>query len=417
MATPAPPAFDFFDLDRFARGTPYDAFAQLRETAPVSWHRLLSGKRDDGFWLLTRHRDIREVSKNPSMFYAHAGSVLVDAPGHNAPPHLAMVRDGFCHLDAPDHTVLRKVATPLFAPRSFKDLEQRIRDRVREAVGHAVALGKLDLIADFAVWFPTRVVYHDVLGFSDDMLARATYWGDFFNRVHSVPPTDREFPAMIRQADPALREMHAFGRQLLSDRRANPGPDVLSVLAHSKASDGSPLSDDQFMSYFWSLTTGAFDTTASTIAGGIHALEGHPAQKARLLADPSLVPSAIEEMLRWETPVVYFRRTAREDTAVGGQPVLRGQRVVLCYAAANRDPEIFASPDAFDVTRTPNDHLAFGYGTHFCLGAHLARLELRIIFEELLSRGVWFEQRGPLRRARSNFINRIVEMPVTVTRV
>ncbi len=417
MATPSSPTFDFFDLDRFARGTPHEAFAQLRETTPVSWHRLVSGKRDDGFWLVTRHGDIREVSKTPSVFYSHAGSVLVDAPGHNAPPHLGMVRDGFCHLDAPDHTVLRKLAVPLFAPRSFKDLEVRIRTRAKAAVDRVVDLGELDLVADLAVWFPTRVVYLDVLDLPADMLARATFWGDFFNRVHAVPPTDREFTAMIKQVDATLREMHTFGQQVLADRRANPRQDVFSILAHTKTADGAPITDHMFMSYFWSLVTGAYDTTAGTIAGGILALETHPEQKARLLAEASLIPSAVEEMLRWETPVIYFRRTAAQDTTIGSQLIRRGQRVVMCYAAANRDPAEFANPDTFDIARTPNDHLAFGYGTHFCLGAHLARLELKILFEELLARGVWFEQRGAVRRARSNFINRIVEMPVSVTKL
>ncbi|CAN5374021.1 cytochrome P450 [soil metagenome] len=407
--------FDFFDLDMFARGTPHAEFAALRAQAPVSWHRLLSGKRDDGFWLLTRHADVRTVSKSPELFYSHGGSVLVDAPGANAPPHLKMVRDGFCHLDAPEHTALRKLATPLFGSRGLKAFEDTIRARARDLVSAVITAGTIDLVADFAVRFPATVVFEDLLGISTSDLPRAVRWGDYFNRVHAVPPTDREFAAVIRLAEGELRALHALALETMHARRAAPGSDLLSVLAHARTTDGAPLSDEQFLSYFWSLMTGAYDTTASTIAGGIVALNEFPEQRARIIEEPSLLPTAVEEMLRWETPVIYFRRTARQDVELGGKIISKGQRVAMCYAAANRDPEAFVSPERFDVSRTPNDHVSFGYGAHFCLGAHLARLELNVLFEELLARGVWFEAVGPATRARSNFINRIVSLPVQVT--
>lgn len=407
--------FDFFDLDMFSRGTPHAAFSLLRETSPVSWHRLVSGKRDDGFWLVTRHADVKTISKSPELFYSQGGSVLVDAPGAHAPPHLKMVRDGFCHLDAPDHTVLRKIATPLFGSRGLKAFEDKIRARARDLVSDIIAAGTIDLVADFAVRFPATVVYEDVLGLPPGELPRAVRWGDYFNRVHAVPPTDREFASVIRLAEGELKALHALALETMHARRVDPHGDLLSVLAHAQTSDGAPLSDDQFLSYFWSLTTGAYDTTAATIASGIVALNEHPDQRARLEADAALLPTAIEEMLRWETPVIYFRRTARQDVELGGQAIKAGQRVAMCYAAANRDPAVFASPDQFDIGRTPNDHLAFGYGAHFCLGAHLARLELRVLFEELFARKVWFELTGAPTRARSNFINRIVSLPVRVT--
>jgi cholest-4-en-3-one 26-monooxygenase len=408
-------AFDFFDLDVFAQGTPHAALARLRAEEPVSWHRLVSGKRDDGFWLVARHADICAIAKTPDIFYSHGGSVLVDAPGSTAPPHLKMVRDGFCHLDAPEHTVLRKLSAPLFASRGLKAMEGTIRDRAREAIDAAIAAGDIDLVADLAVRYPSTVVYRDLLDLPVEKLERVVRWADLFIRAPAVPPTDREFSAMIRQADTELKAMHAFALDIVRQRREAPKRDVLSVLAQAKLADGSALSEDQLISYFWSFVTGAYDTTASTIAGGIAALSEFPEQHARLAADPALVPSAVEEMLRWVTPVIYFRRTAREDHEIGGQLIRKGQRVAMCYAAANRDPAVFTDPDTFDIARTPNDHLSFGYGTHFCLGAHLARIELRILFEEILARGIWFAPRGPVTRARSNFINRIVAMPVRVT--
>jgi cytochrome P450 len=403
-------SFDFFDLDMFARGTPYAALARLRDEEPVSWHRLVSGKRDDGFWLVARHADICAIAKTPDVFYSHGGSVLVDAPGPNAPPHLKMVRDGFCHLDAPEHTVLRKLAAPLFASRTLKAMEDAIRARAREVLDAASAAGDVDLVADVAVRYPATVVYEDLLGLAADEVGQVVRWADLFIRAPAVPPTDREFASIIRQADPELKAMHAFARDVVRRRREAPGDDVLSVLARTE------LTDDQLVSYFWSFVTGAYDTTASTIAGGVVALTEHAEQRAWLGEDPARIPAAIEELLRWVTPVIYFRRTAREDHELGGKQIRKGQRVAMCFAAANRDPEVFAAPDTFDVARAPNDHLAFGYGTHFCLGAHLARIELRILFEELFARELWFEARGPVVRARSNFINRIVSMPVRVTR-
>jgi cytochrome P450 len=187
------------------------------------------------------------------------------------------------------------------------------------------------------------------------------------------------------------------------------------VLAHTRTADGSLLSEPMFVRYFWSLLTGAFDTTASAISGGMLALTMFPREYARLLADPSLVPTAVEEMLRWETPTIYFRRTATADAEIGDQAIKRGQRVLMCYAAANRDETVFTNPDVFDVSRKPNDHVSFGHGQHFCLGAGLARLEIRILFEEIIRRQLRVEVCGPIRRARSNFQNRLKRMPVTIT--
>nr|WP_255207753.1 MULTISPECIES: cytochrome P450 [unclassified Myxococcus] len=201
----------------------------------------------------------------------------------------------------------------------------------------------------------------------------------------------------------------------MHSRRRSPRPDVLSALANATGPEGEPVPDDMFLSYFWSLVTGAYDTTASTIAGGLLALSEFPQEREKLFADPTLVPAAVEEMLRWVTPVVYFRRTVSKDTVLDGHSIKEGQRVVMCYAAANRDEEEFPEPDVFDITRTPNRHLSFGYGPHFCLGARLARVEIGILLEEMIRRRVIVHVRGDVLHARSNFINRIKQMPVALT--
>lgn len=405
---------DFFDLDAFARGTPHDELARLRRETPVSWHRLPGLAPDDGFWLVTRHRDVCEISANPTLFCSHDGSVLADAPQPDSPPMLMMVRDGLCHLDPPQHTAHRRLIAPLFTPRATSGLETRIRRRAAEALDRATALRDVDLVTDVAVRFPACVVFEELLGFDQRDADRAIYWGDLFNRVHAVTSADREFRSLRADALVALHEMHDCAMSSFRARRARPADDLMTLLAQFRTADGRPIDESMFSGYFWSLVVGAFDTTASTIAGGSLALHERPKERSRLDRTPASLATAIEEMLRWVTPVVYFRRTATQDTSISGHPIRKGDRVAMCYAAANRDEDVFRDPERFDVGRDPNDHLAFGHGPHFCLGAHLARLELRVLWEEILRRGIYFDPHGEVTRARSNFINRIVKMPVTV---
>lgn len=407
--------FNFFDLDTFARGTPYDALARLQQETPISWQSMPGHNCKDGFWLVTKHHDICDIEKNTSLFYSHAGSVLSDAPPPDCPPALMMVRDGFAHLDPPKHSTCRRLIAPYFTPRTISALEGCIRTHAGHLLDRAASLGECEFVAELAVALPVRVVFGEVLGFHSNDLQRAAQWGSLFNRVHAVPHTDYEFNSIRAAAAIALGEMYEYGLSALRARRKNPGSDVLSALAHLTTDDGELLSDEMFISYFWSLATGAFDTTAGTIAGGVLALNQFPAVRERLYADRSLIPNAVEEMLRWESPVIYFRRTASADTQIRDKVIKRGQRLVLCYAAANRDHEVFKNPNMFDIGRQPNEHLAFGYGPHFCLGASLARLELRIFFEEMVARGIHFNIYGNIARERSNFINRIIRMPVKVS--
>jgi len=407
--------FNFFDLDVFAHGTPYEALARLRRENPISWHAMSTPKRDDGFWLVTKHRDICQISEDTTLFYSHGGSVLADAPPRTAPPALMMVRNGFAHLDPPKHTMYRRLITPSFAPRAIAALEQRIRTHAVQVLDRASALGNFEFVREIAVALPIAVVFGEMLGFDPSDFERAAYWASLFNRVHAIPPTDYEFGRIHEAAATALNEMHVYALKAMYWRRENPAADILSVLANMKTPDGQLISEEMFTSYFWSLATAAFDTTAGTIAGGVLALNDFPAQCAKLCANHSLVSTAVEEMLRWETPVIYFRRTASEDTEIRGQKIRRGQRVVMCYAAANRDDDVFQDPNVFDITREPNEHLAFGHGPHFCLGARVARLEIRVLLEEMLRRRIHFKVCGGVTRERSNFINRIVRMPVAIS--
>lgn len=402
-------SIDFFDLDSFARGTPHEQFARLRREQPISWQSMPAPHQDQGFWLLTRHKDICEVARQPKLFISHEGSVLTDSLQI---PHPAwqMVRDGLCHLDAPKHGELRRMAVPHFGPDALSALEVAIRQRAVATLERVTSLGEFDLVSDLATYFPVRVVFQDMLGFEEEDLPMAAYWGDLFNRVHAIPNGDHEFAPMMHASGVALDKLYQYGVNAYRSRREAPRNDLLSVLAGMSIND-RPISEDEFLSYFWSMAIGAYDTTASTIAGGIVALEAHPEQRERLYDQPALIESAVEEMLRWETPVIYFRRTAVVDYMLNGQQIRKGDRVVMCWASGNRDEEAFEAPERFDIGREHNPHLSFGFGAHFCLGARLARTELRILFEEMVSRGIRFKPTAPAVRARSNFINRIVRMP------
>lgn len=406
--------FDFFDLDVFARGTPHDQLRDLRETAPISWHAMPAPQQDQGFWLVSRHRDICEVARQPKIFLSHGGSVLTDA---NTIDHPAwrMVRDGLCHLDAPRHTELRRMVLPRFGAEAIDLLEGRVGAIVRTILDRAETCTHLDLVPAVADELPVRVVYQEVLGFEDSMLAHAAHWGDVLNRVHAIPNGDREFAPMMRSAGQVLDHLYRHAVASFDERRKRPRRDLLSVLAAMTGGGGEPISQSEYLSYFWSLATGAYDTTATTIAAGIAALAAHPEQQDMLYQRPELIDSAVEEMLRWESAVVYFRRTAAAPYVLGGQQINAGERVVMCFAAGNRDPEVFERPEVFDIERSHNPHLAFGHGAHFCLGARLARMELRVLFQEMIRRGLRFTPTEPPARVRSNFINRIVRMPVAVT--
>lgn len=400
--------FDFTYLDQFSKDVPHDALRILRATAPVYWNPISNPIQDaDGFWLLTKHRDIVGVEKNPKVFSSHRGLTLADAPPPDWGPPWSMVRDGLAHLDSPCHTIHRQLVAPLFSPIAVARRCNSVQAKAVEIIDAACACGYLDFAEDVALRYPAQIVLGEVLGLPEEDFRRVIQWSDVI-----VAPNDPEFPRSA--GTKAVREIYEYGMSIFKLRRRAPGRDVLSALANMKMNDGAPITAEAFVSYFWSLLIGAFDTTASAIAAGMLALIRFPREYDKLLRDRSLLPSASEEILRWVSPTIYFRRTATEDTVLCGQQIYQGQKVVMCYASANRDEDVFDDPDVFNVCRNPNEHLSFGHGPHFCLGAGLARMEIRAIFQEILRRKVRVELRGDIRRARSNFQNRIKKMPVSM---
>jgi cholest-4-en-3-one 26-monooxygenase len=393
---------DLYDLDRFVIGVPHDVFKFLRAAAPVFWHTEPKGGR--GFWAITKYADLVTISKDPATFSSYHGTNIFEVHGDD----LASVRSFMLNMDPPAHSKYRRLVNRGFTPRMVERLEPHIRDMARRIVDAVALQGECDFVTQIAAELPLQVIA-EFLGvpLEDRFKVFA-----LSNRL--IGFDDPEFQHSMHDGKLAALEMYLYANQLAQERRGCPRDDLVSVLMEGEV-DGQRLSEQQFTSFFLLLAVAGNETTRNLISGGMLALIEHPAQRDRLLADMSLLPAAVEEMLRWVSPVMHFRRTATRDTQIRGQKIAQHDKVVMFYPSANRDEEVFPNADRFDVGRTPNEHVAFGIGEHFCLGANLARMEIRIMFEELLTRLPDMQLAGPVERLRSNFINGIKRMPVRFT--
>ncbi len=394
---------DLWNPDVFVQGVPHEAFRTLRLEDPVHRHKENPG--GPGFWAVTRYADVVTVSKDPGLFSSYRGGTNIpDYP----PDDMAMIRMMMVNMDPPQHGKFRKLARTGFTPRIVAQMEPKIRVAAAAIVDEVAGLGRCDFVTKIAAELPLQVIA-DLLGIPQEDRHRVFNWS---NRL--IGFDDPEFQTSIEDAKIAAAEVWMYANQLAMMRKGTPGEDMVSVLMNAVV-DGERLTEMEFDGFFLLLAVAGNETTRNLISGGMLALIEHPEQRARLIADPSLIPSAVEEMLRWVSPVMHFRRTATRDTELGGKKIAEGDKVVMYYPSANRDEQVFPGGDRFDVGRTPNEHLAFGAGEHFCLGASLARLEIRIIFEEIIRRLPDIELAGPVRRLRSNFINGFKEIPVQFT--
>ena len=389
---------DLFDLDLFADGPPHDVFRRLRAEQPVCF---LPEPDGPGYWGVFDYEHVMDVSRHPQRFGSHPNTMIQDAPDGDGGAGELMLNQ-----DPPRHTQLRKLVNRGFTPRQVATLEPRVVAIIDRLLDRAATLRHFDLVRDVAVELPLQVIA-ELVGVPDDERHQVFAWTE-----QMMSLDDPELGGTTADARRAMAEMFAYADRLAASRAAGTGDDLLSVILAAEV-DGERLSQLDVDLFFMLLMNAGSETTRNLITGGMQALFEHPDERARLTADPALLPSAVEEMLRWVTPVLHFRRTAREDTTLGGQPIRAGDKVAVWYVSANRDDAQFPDPDRFDVGRTPNDHVAFGAGgPHFCLGAGLARLEARLLLGALLDRFPTLHPDGPPQRLRSNFLNGIKAMPV-----
>ena len=388
---------DLFDLELFADGPPHRLFRQLRDEAPVCF---LPEPDGPGFWGVFGYDDLVTVSRHPQQFGSHPNTMIADGDDDAGTGALML------NQDPPRHTQLRKLVNRGFTPRQVATLEPRVRAIVGRLLDQAAGRRRFDLVADVAVELPLQVIA-ELVGVPEHERHQVFAWTE---RMMSLD--DPELGGTITDARRAIGEMFAYAERLTAERAAGEGDDLLSVLLAAEV-DGERLSQQDVDLFFLLLMNAGSETTRNLITGGVLTLFAHAEERARLQADAGLIAGGVEEMLRYVTPVMHFRRTAREDVQLGGQAISAGDKVVVWYVSANRDDDQFSDPDRFDVTRSPNEHVAFGAGgPHFCLGAGLARLEARVLFEELLARLPALRPDGPVRRLRSNFINGIKSLPV-----
>lgn len=389
---------DLFDLDRFADGPPHELFRRLREEAPVCF---LAEPDGPGYWGVFDYDDVVTVSRHPQTFGSHPNTMIVDADEGGTGAGELMLNQ-----DPPRHTKLRKLVNRGFTPRQVATLEARVRAIVDRLLTDAAAAGRFDLVADVAVELPLQVIA-ELVGVPVEDRHTVFAWTE-----QMMSLDDPELGGTLDDARDAMTQMFAYADRLAHERAGGEGDDLLSVLLAAEV-DGERLAPHDVDLFFLLLMNAGSETTRNLITGGTVALFDHPAQRERLAGDPGLLATAIEEMLRYVTPVTHFRRTVREPTELGGHELAPGDKVAIWYTSANRDAAQFPDPDRFDVGRQPNEHVAFGGGgPHFCLGAGLARLEARLLFEGLLERFPGLRPDGPVRRLRSNFINGIKSLPV-----
>ena len=379
----------------FYTGDPYPAYQALRAEDPVHWH----AERE--FWAILKYRDIRYISANPGLFTSTRG-ITIPEPGFDS----AASDGSLIFTDPPLHRQLRKLIVSGFTPRQIAILEPRVRDMAREILDSVEAGSEIDFGEQIASPLPTMIIA-ELIG------APRTDWEQF--RAWSDAIVGSADPDIVADVSETQLALHEYFSRLIADRKDDRRDDVISILLGAEV-DSEKLSDDDLYRFCWLLLIAGNETTRNLIAQGTLALIRHPAEHQRLIDDPSLITGAIEEMLRWTSPVTHMARTAVSDVELRGKKIKAGDVLVMLYGSANRDEEIFG-PDAerFDVGRSPNPHVAFGFGEHLCLGASLARLEARVMFEELLARYPDIELVGEVARMRAAMVPGVKRMPVRLS--
>ena len=439
-ATARPDTEVVFDPATYTEGVPFGALARLRRDSPVVWVDeipVLGWPAGPGFWLVLRHAGVESVMRQPQLFSSWLGATQIRDPV--TPAALGYVRAMMLNMDPPAHSRLRKLLARSFTPRAVARLDERIRGHARTLCERAFAgrgrRGECDFAKDVAADLPLLTLA-DVLGMPEQDRWLLFDWS---NRVIGYQDPDYATSAAFdpsggtpmaaealalrpapdaggRMPDPRTRDgmpdLYAYAHLLADAKRRDPGDDVMSILLAQVDDEGGRVAVEEFENMFWLFAVAGNETIRNGLPGACIALLEHPEAQDALRADPGLMPAAAEEMLRWWTPVMTFRRTATADCELGGQPIRAGDKVVVSFASANRDEAVFADADGFDIRRHPNPHLVFGHGPHFCLGSHLARAQMRALFAEVLSHTSALGFAGQPSYLRSNFQRGVKRLPV-----
>jgi hypothetical protein len=403
---------DITNPDVYVQGVPHEAFKNLRDNDPVSWHDEKDGR---GFWAVTRYDDILEVSHNPRLFSSARGIRLEDM----APDELK-ARTTMMELDPPQHTDYRRMVQPPFNHRDVATYTEVLRKMAGDVIDDLHGSAEFDFVERIARQLPMRML-GSMLGLPLEDGPWLVRNGDAL--IGNADPEFTNYPVDLVDTSefrhlpfrsPVSLELFAYAEKIAKQRHAHPGSDVVSLLLKPKR-DGETLSEHDFKNFFTLLVAAGNDTTRYTMAAGMLALIEHPNEMQKLRDDPGLMSSATEEMLRWGSVTMHFRRTATEDTELGGKKIKANDKVLIWYISGDYDDRQFKDPYHFDITRSPNPHMAFGLQSpHKCLGEHLARLEIKVLFEELLPRTKSIQLNGTVERLRSNFISGIKHLPVKI---
>jgi cytochrome P450 len=417
MSIPQDVAETIVDPKAYADGRIYKSYAWLRANDPLG---VAEPAGYDPFWVVTRHADILEISRQNDLFHSgdRATTITSKAAGEQVrkltggSPHLVR---SLVQMDAPDHPKYRALTQAWFMPLNIRGLEDRIRKIARASVERMAGKGgECDFVREVALHYPLHVVM-EILGVPEaDEPRMLMLTQELFGAADpelSRNPGAEAVPTDLGAIQGVLADFYQYFAKISADRRANPRDDLASVIANSEV-DGLPISEFEAMSYYVIVATAGHDTTSSTTAGAMRALCENPDQLAYVKADLARVPGFIEEAIRWTTPVKTFMRSATADTQVGGHAIAKDDWLMLCYASGNRDESVFEEPDRFRADRKPNKQLSFGYGAHLCLGQHLAKMEMRILYEELLPRLKSVELAGPPRMSEALFVNGLKSLPI-----
>ncbi len=385
----------------WGRGVPHDQFDRLRREAPVYRHPEPKGP---GFWAVTKHADVRAVSHDSATFSSWVGGTFIPDQDEMA---LSQIRLTILNMDPPKHNRYRRLVSRGFTPRMIAKLVEDINARAAKVVDDVCETGEVEFVSEVAAQVPVQMIC-EMIGLEPDVWPR-------MYELSNLLIGSADDPEYVGMGEHAAAEVYALCDAVAADRRVNPRDDLMTALVNAEV-DGERLDDLELNLFFITLVVAGNETTRNLINHSMLALIDHPDQAQRLRDDPSLWDPGVEEMLRYGSSIHNFRRTATRDTEIRGVPIAEGDKVVVYYASANRDEDVFDDPHTFDVARTPNDHQTFGGGgVHFCLGASLARAEIRATMRQLVERLPDIELAGPVDRLHSDFVNGIKRMPVRFT--